>query len=52
MLEMVCVQGTPWQSNGQDVSLLHVHCCGLDSIPGWETKIPKATTCGQNKLNK
>ena len=34
------------------VRTLHFHCWGLGSIPGWETKIPQATWCGQKRENQ
>ena len=39
------VGGLPWRSNGYCISTIG----STDSIPGWKTKIPYATQCGQKK---
>ena len=31
------------------VRMWRFHCCGLDSIPGWGTKILQAAWCSQKK---
>ena len=34
---------------GLVVRILGFHCCGLGSIPSWETEIPQAMQLGQKK---
>ena len=35
-------------AGGPVVKILHFHCSGLSSIPGWGTKFSHATRYGQN----
>ena len=37
---------------GPVVKTLHFHCRGHEFDPGWRTKIPQATQCGQKKKNR
>ena len=37
---------------GLVVRIWQFHCCGLGSVPGWETEIPKAVWHGQKKKKK
>ena len=47
------IKSVSWEfPGGPVVRTQYFHCCGLGSIPGWETKIPQATWCGKkNKIN-